>query len=246
MKNILAFLLISGLAFAEEKYQIPKGFKQATVSNKVVIHDMYLKDMKDGDKVRTLEDYVVIDEENHVWLKPTGIGFSVNGPEAKIANIEISKSRLGWFVHIPYRYKVINGYSVPFHSQWRAVSKAPSGYIPVLGARVIEPVYEEPSAFRKRSMKMHGDYEASFKKPQMPPNPYEMEKSNDNLQPFISPGFESEPRGISSPAAPVPLPELESEPRPITNSSIPKKGYSKTAQVRYPSVSYFEPRRTQR
>ena len=83
MKNIFVFLMICGATFAEE-YRIPKGFQQATVSNTVVLHDMYLKDMRNGDNLKTLESYVIVDEDNHMWLNPKGIGFDIKSPAGSL------------------------------------------------------------------------------------------------------------------------------------------------------------------
>lgn len=157
-----------------QEVKIPRGFSQATMNKRVLVQDVTIEHMPIGSERTALDDAVFVDEDNKVWLVGKAPTFEVDHRLAKVSMITIRRSRLGYFVDIPFRYKEINGYSVPKHSQWRAGGHATRYYhIPAMSARVIDPIYPEASPLRKLEQKLaNPNYAPRFKAPAKIPNPY--------------------------------------------------------------------------
>ena len=151
-RYLLCLLLLTQIGVAGE-IQIPKGFSQAKMPEKLRTNDLRIQDMLEGTERYALKDAVFVDEDNKVWLVGSAVTFSETDPACRAATVTIRRSRLGYFIDFPYRYKKVDapgGYSVPIHDTWRAGGHATPGYhIPAMSARSIDPVYAKPSPLRQ-------------------------------------------------------------------------------------------------
>ena len=216
-KIVIAALCCLQLAqvWAAEEVRIPKGFKQATMNPRVLTQDITLANMPIGSERTVLDDAVFVDEEGKVWLVGKSPTYSTEDKISKIATVTVRRSRMGYFVDIPYRHKVVNGYSVPKHSQWRSGGHATRYYhIPAMSALVKDPIYEKPSALRQKEHDLAKPYQPSFKRPAQIPNPYSLGEDKSDVE-FItnaitrvrsgSPAASGSPSPASSPS-PIPNP----------------------------------------
>lgn len=164
-KFSFALLLTQAVAFG----QIPKGIGQAHMPSELIRQDVRIDQMRVGESVKAFSNAVIVDKNGKVWLKPNYIGFSINDQSlSKISDLEIRKTRSGYMVDVQFKYKKINGYSVPYHPHWDQSSKVYNsrlyGYLPVSGVRVLRPAYQT----RARAM----DYQEPPPRIMVPPNPY--------------------------------------------------------------------------
>lgn len=198
MKYILAFLMMSNLVYAENLFLKDAYGKKITpvkLPGSIEKRTVKLKDMEVGEKVPVFADAMVIAADGGCWLNPDYISIPINNPDMNIV-----RCKLGYVVQVNYKYKVVNGYSVPISSSnWRR-GYAPPFYIPVKGIHVDKPVYEQASSFRKQSLKMQKDYVPNFKAPSVPANPYSLENQNVQSR-FVSPDAKS--------VAPSPSPDFD-------------------------------------
>lgn len=173
MKYILIFLMMTSLVYAgRPPVKLPGSIEKRTVK---------LKDMEIGEKVPVFADAMVVGDDGGCWLNPNYISIPIEKSDMNIIRI-----KLGYVVQVNYKYKVVNGYSIPVSSAIWKRGYTPPFYIPVRGIHVDKPIYPQASSFKKKSLRMQKDYVPNFKTPVIPANPYLLE--SQNVQPrFVSP-----------------------------------------------------------
>lgn len=165
MKNLLPlfFFLICQTVYCQVK--IPTEIETRIVR---------IKDMSVGEKVQTLPEALLVDENGNCWLDPNFVAY----PLRIKSELEVTKTKLGYVVRVNYIYKKLDGYAIPKYSKWER-GIVPINSIPVKSLVISKPNYGRPSPSVRLSLEMQEPYNPRFVTPELPPNPYSFEKHNE-------------------------------------------------------------------
>lgn len=183
MKYFFAFILLTSVAYGQSPYAAdPYGKKitPARIPTEVENRTVRIGEMEIGEKVKTFPEAMVVDDNGQCWLNPRHVAF----PLKSKGDLEITRNKLGYIVRINYKYSQINGYSVPRWPKWER-GYVPSVYIPVKSVVIDKSNYRRLSPSQEVTKTLKSPYDPRYTVPQVPPNPYSLEKQN--VRPRVEP-----------------------------------------------------------
>lgn len=176
-----ALIFVCQMAMAQNYSIDPYGHKinPARLPNEVENRTVRIGEMEIGERVQTFPEAMVVDDAGNCWLNPRYIAF----PLKTKGDLEIIRNKLGYIVRINYKYhQTERGYSVPRWSKWER-GYVPAGYIPIKSLVIDKPNYGKLSPSQELTRRLQQPYNPRFTAPEVPINPYSMEKQNVRSRP---------------------------------------------------------------